>query len=435
MRRILIPSFAVLILGSALLVGCGGEGANALTPGTAARISLNSTSVNLSPGAKHNFAATMSGANGGSVTWSVVGGASSGTITPDGVYTAPDQPGSYTVLATSTTDPSVSSRATVTVQKGLNLTIAPQNQQLKLGDRLQFTASITGGDNTKVVWEVKDGDKSGTITPEGLYTAPLTAGTYTVSAKSEADATKLMTTQVNVVAGTEVKIDFPTAELITVPGSTVKFAARVVGNTDTKLKWTVQEGEEGGAIGADGTWTAPPKPGTYTLVATSLADGSKKLSRTVKVVAAAKALITIEGRGEMLVSLDSKAAPVTCAQFVSLANAGFYKGIKFHRVETPLVQAGDPFTRTLEMTDPKIGTGGAETTIPFEKTGILHVRGVLSMARGKELDSASSQWFIVRADMPEWDGQYAAFGKVESGLSVVDAIAVGDVITNVVIKE
>lgn len=82
MRRLLIPSFAVLILGSALLVGCGGEGANALTPGTTARISLNSTSVNLSPGAKHNFAATMSGANGGSVTWSVVGSSTSGTEDP-----------------------------------------------------------------------------------------------------------------------------------------------------------------------------------------------------------------------------------------------------------------------------------------------------------------------------------------------------------------
>lgn len=426
---------ALLCVLALVLAGCAGEGTNTPTPGSSIRVSLSATSVNLSPSSNHTFSATVTGTNNTAVSWSVVGGASNGAITQAGVYSAPAEPGTYTVVATSQADPGISQRATVQVQTGINLTITPQNQQIKLGDIQQFTAVITGNANTNVTWLVQGSGAGGTISPAGLYTAPLTAGTYTVSARSDADATKVVSTQVTVIPGTEVRLDSPTTLLTNVPGSTVQFTARVVGNTNQNLTWSVAEGANGGTITPEGKWTAPATPGTYTVVATSVADPTKTATRTVKVVANAKAVIVIAGRGEVTLSLNSTTAPNTVANFVSLANAGFYSGIKFHRIEPSLIQGGDPLTRTLAIDDIQIGTGGPGYTIPFENTGIPHVRGVISMARGASLDSAGSQFFIVKTDTPMWDGQYASFGTVDTGMTVVDSVVISDVITSITIQE
>ena len=107
--------------------------------------------------------------------------------------------------------------------------------------------------------------------------------------------------------------------------------------------------------------------------------------------------------------------------FVSLANSNFYDGVIFHRVIPGfMIQGGDP---------DGVGTGGPGYAIrgEFSANGIennlSHVRGVISMARSSAMDSAGSQFFIMHADAPHLNGEYAAFGKVIEGLEVVDAIA------------
>ena len=133
------------------------------------------------------------------------------------------------------------------------------------------------------------------------------------------------------------------------------------------------------------------------------------------------ATITMKDGGVIELELYPETAPESVKNFISLANAGFYDGLIFHRVITGfMIQGGDPDGR---------GTGGPGYSIKGEfaangvKNDISHVRGVLSMARAQPYDSAGSQFFIMHEDGTYLDGQYAAFGRVISGMDVVDAIA------------
>lgn len=130
--------------------------------------------------------------------------------------------------------------------------------------------------------------------------------------------------------------------------------------------------------------------------------------------------IEIRDYGKISVELDADTAPITVTNFVNLAKSGFYDGLTFHRIISGfMIQGGDP-----EGT----GTGGSGKNIKGEfskngvENGIKHVRGVISMARSMQNDSASSQFFIVHKDSPHLDGSYAAFGKVTGGMEVVDQI-------------
>lgn len=131
--------------------------------------------------------------------------------------------------------------------------------------------------------------------------------------------------------------------------------------------------------------------------------------------------IEMENGSTMLIELYPEVAPKTVANFESLVKEGFYDGLIFHRViKGFMVQGGDP-----EGT----GMGGSENKIKgeFSKNGIKndlkHTRGVISMARAMDPDSASSQFFIMHEDAPHLDGSYAAFGKVVEGIETVDEIA------------
>lgn len=129
----------------------------------------------------------------------------------------------------------------------------------------------------------------------------------------------------------------------------------------------------------------------------------------------------MDNGGIIRIEVDEKAAPITAANFLKLVREGFYDGIGFHRIISGfMIQGGDP-TGT--------GAGGSKDTIKgeFASNGfnnpIRHTRGVISMARTMDPNSASSQFFIMHADAPHLDGQYAAFGKVVEGMGVVDQIA------------
>ncbi len=130
--------------------------------------------------------------------------------------------------------------------------------------------------------------------------------------------------------------------------------------------------------------------------------------------------ITIKDYGTISVELYREVAPITVDNFLKLAGDGFYDGLTFHRIiDGFMMQGGDP-----EGT----GYGGSDETITgeFEANGhinnLSHTRGAISMARSQELDSASSQFFIVHEDSTYLDGWYACFGYVTEGMDVVDAI-------------
>jgi peptidyl-prolyl cis-trans isomerase B (cyclophilin B) len=133
------------------------------------------------------------------------------------------------------------------------------------------------------------------------------------------------------------------------------------------------------------------------------------------------ATITMESGKKIRLKLDPDNAPQTVRNFVDLAQSGFYDGLIFHRVIPGfMIQGGCP---------QGTGTGGPGYQIKgeFSKNGVpnqlRHTRGVISMARAAHPDSAGSQFFIMHADAPHLDGQYAAFGQVVEGIEGVDEIA------------
>lgn len=132
-------------------------------------------------------------------------------------------------------------------------------------------------------------------------------------------------------------------------------------------------------------------------------------------------IIEMDNGSQIKIELDPTVAPITVANFEKLVKEGFYDGLTFHRIIPGfMIQGGDPKGN---------GTGGSKENIKgeFASNGVnntlKHTRGVISMARAMDPNSASSQFFIMHADAPHLDGQYAAFGKVVEGMDVVDQIA------------
>lgn len=147
---------------------------------------------------------------------------------------------------------------------------------------------------------------------------------------------------------------------------------------------------------------------------------------------APRAVITLDQGGEIVLEFWPGDAPNHVKNFLDLAGKGFYDGQRVHRVEPGfVVQFGDPQSRTLPMDHPRIGTGGPGYTIKAEFNRRRFDRGVLGMARGSDPDSAGSQVYIMLAPAHFLNGQYTAFGRVVSGMEVVDRIKVGDRIRSV----
>ena len=134
-----------------------------------------------------------------------------------------------------------------------------------------------------------------------------------------------------------------------------------------------------------------------------------------------KAIIEMENGGTMTLELYPEIAPITVANFVKLANEGFYNGLIFHRVIAGfMIQGGDP-------TGTGMGGPGYQIKGEFAQNGVpnslKHTRGVISMARSMQPNSAGSQFFIMHQNAPHLDGAYAAFGKLIDGFDVLDRIA------------
>jgi peptidyl-prolyl cis-trans isomerase B (cyclophilin B) len=156
-----------------------------------------------------------------------------------------------------------------------------------------------------------------------------------------------------------------------------------------------------------------------------------------------KAIIKTEF-GEIHLEFFPEVAPNHVKNFLKLASSDFYDGTTFHRVIPGfMIQGGDPNSKDDDPTND--GTGGPGYTIDAEFSDVPHKRGILSMARSRDPNSAGSQFFIVQQDAPHLDGQYTVFGRVTDGLDIVDKIVnverdrrnrpIEDIVMNVEVKK
>lgn len=157
------------------------------------------------------------------------------------------------------------------------------------------------------------------------------------------------------------------------------------------------------------------------IISCALSSNMKKESEKVEIMNGKhNVVIKVKNYGDIYLELDADNSPITVTNFIYLVNRNFYDGLTFHRIiKDFMIQGGDPLGN---------GTGGSATTIKGEfasngiENSISHERGVISMARSSDKDSASSQFFIVHKDSKFLDGDYAAFGHVTKGMEVVDKI-------------
>ena len=132
--------------------------------------------------------------------------------------------------------------------------------------------------------------------------------------------------------------------------------------------------------------------------------------------------IKVKNFGTMTAELYPEKAPKTVANFVKLAEADFFEGLIFHRIIKGFMIQGGGYDESMQDKDADAIKGEFKAN-GFMNNDLKHTRGVLSMARTSDPDSASSQFFIMHADAPHLDAQYAGFGKLTDGFDVLDAIA------------
>jgi hypothetical protein len=251
-------------------------------------VTISPTSVTLDAGAKQQFASTVTGTSNTSVNWSD----SAGSISTSGLYQAPTTGGSYTIKATSAADTTRSASAKASV-KTVAVSISPTSATVSTGATKQFTATVAGTTNTAVTWVTT----CGSVDSTGLFTAPSTASTCSVTATSVANTTKKATATVTVQA-ISVSIS-PTSAAINT-GATQQFTSTVLGTSNTSVTWSTT----GGTISSSGLYTAPSTTGTYTVTVTSAADITKKATATVSVT-------TGGGITTTTVNFDNPACPVS----------------------------------------------------------------------------------------------------------------------------
>jgi len=237
------------------------------------RVSIDPTSVSLHVGETTTFHATVTGTTDTEVAWSADGGA----VDQAGLFTAPSSPATVHVTARSHADATQSATATVVVSPAgvvvVAISVAPQTASVQAGATQQFSATVTGATDTLVAWSIAEGSQGGSISNDGLYAAPATAGTFHVVATSHADASKSATATVTVtVPSGGVSVTIRPASITINESTGVTFTATVAGAQDTSVTWSLREGLSGGFFDQRGNYTSPADVGVFHLVATSNAD-------------------------------------------------------------------------------------------------------------------------------------------------------------------
>lgn len=271
------------------IISCGGAANNGPGSGNGGSnppvitIAISPTSATLSAGGTQQFQATVTGSSNTAVQWQVnqmAGGNSQvGTISTSGLYTAPATTTilQVTVTAVAAANTAVTASAAVTVNPvttppPITVTVSPTSATLGAGMSQQFTATVTGTNNTGVTWSV-DGINGGnttvgTVSSNGLYTAPSSAGSHTVTATSVADTSKSGSAGVTVIT-----LTVSPRQATLAPLGTQQFTATVHGTGNTGVTWSVNGVVGGnnsvGTITTGGLYQAPGTPGSYTVTATS----------------------------------------------------------------------------------------------------------------------------------------------------------------------
>ena len=168
-------------------------------------------------------------------------------------------------------------------------------------------------------------------------------------------------------------------------------------------------------------------PAILGLVVLVVAIAFLQQRRQIKEALSVTETVKIEtSKGTVVVELYPELAPITVENFEKLVKEGFYDGLTWHRVEDWVVQTGDPLGT---------GEGGSSETIPLEISRVLkNRRGMLGMARTIDPNSASSQFYVLKSDAPGLDGGYAVFGKVVSGMDVIDQLTTEDTIVKATLE-
>jgi hypothetical protein len=308
----LLPLIAVSILLTLAACGSGGShsggsGGGTSSPPPTVAITISPTSATVLAGGTQQFQASVTGSTDTSVTWQVNGvaggSAQSGTISTTGLYTAPATTTALqvTVTAVANADSTKTASATVTVNPVppppvITVTISPASATLAVSTTQQFTATVTGTDNTGVAWSV-DGINGGnmmvgTVSTSGLYTAPSEAGMHTVTATSVADGTTSASAAVSVIRLTV----SPQTTSIAANG-TRQFTATVQGTTNDDVTWSVNGVAGGnstvGTISSSGLYTGPADLGSHTVTATSVALPTYNVSASVSIVNAPNGTVSI----------------------------------------------------------------------------------------------------------------------------------------------
>jgi uncharacterized protein YjdB len=269
------------------VAGCGGGGgAGSGGSPTPVSVTVSPATATLAAGASKTFVANVANSANLAVTWRVQEGPAGGSVTSAGVYTAPAAAGTYHVIATSLADQTKTGSATIKVSAGgppVSVTVSPNTATLVAGTIQPFTAAVSSTANTAVTWSIQEGAAGGSISAQGSYTAPSTAGTYHVVATSVADPTKSAAATVTVQIGVSIS---PASKIMSVRDSRT-FTATVAGSAIQAVTWSVQEGAAGGTISQAGVYVAPASAGIYHIVATSQADSTKT----------AVAIVTVQSGG------------------------------------------------------------------------------------------------------------------------------------------
>ncbi len=259
------------------LVGCGGGGDEVtvtITPGA----------VELNDGDSQRFTAVVSGTLDQRVRWSVREGGG-GSIDTAGLYVAPAQPGTFTVVAESLAEEAEGATATaqVTVRPLLTEVILfPDELELEAHRYAEFAVLVKNAQSQEVTWSVDEGALGGTVDANGVYTPSGELGVFHVRATSVEDPTAFGRATVTVVPP-KINVGLSPSTLKLAAGATQQFEASVTGTFDTEVTWSI-EPNAGGNINAAGLFTAPADPGQYTLIARSKVDPSRTAEAQITVV-------------------------------------------------------------------------------------------------------------------------------------------------------
>lgn len=232
-------------------------------------VTVTPSSVTLAPNATQLFSAAVSGAGNQAVTWAVQGEGEKGAFTgTSGLYTAPALSGTFTVVATSVSDPNRVGTATIHVDGPVTVTVSPAQVNLLPGGTQTFTATVEGATPTTVEWSVV-GTNSGTIdSVTGAYTAPPIAGTFTVKATNRSDGVTEGTAKVTV---SQVGLSITPDTITLDQGASQVFQPTVTGTTNPSITWSVVGADDLTQIGPY-LYTASSGAGSYVLKGIPAAD-------------------------------------------------------------------------------------------------------------------------------------------------------------------